>query len=310
MQTPLSEKLQQFRTDNSIVNVGALGTVLVVTRRAKKLGLPLDSDALITEGGGQVSGLSGAAINRILKEHGGNRFVGTESGRTSRGTPNLARTYAAFLNGLHQEGLASLDEIEVWWVERFEDLFNTEPFGLNHDQSKSFITVLQDLLDQALERQRKSPGKTYVGAVLQHLVGAKIELAVPAVKLIHHGFSVADSASDRSGDFDIDDVCIHCTTAPSEGMLKKCKANLQAGKRPIILTLAKMIGAAEGLAESLGIEGRVEIMDALQFVTTNLYELSFFKSSERRVTLERLVEKYNEIVSAHENDQSLLIRIS
>jgi hypothetical protein len=310
MQTPLNEQLERFRLDNNIVNVGALGTVLVVTRRAKKLELPLNPDKLITEGGGQVSGLSGAAINRILKEHGLNRFVGTESGRTSRGTPNLARLYASFLNGLHQQGLADLNKIELWWVGRFEELFNTEPFGLNHDQSKALITVLQDLLNQALERQRKSPGKTYVGAVLQHLVGAKIELAVPGVKLIHHGFSVADSASSRSGDFDIDDVSIHCTTAPSEGLLKKCKTNLQAGKRPIILTLAKMIGAAEGLAESLGIDGRVEIMDALQFVTTNLYELSLFKSSERRLTLERLVEKYNEIISEHENDQSLQIKIS
>lgn len=170
---------------------------------------------------------------------------------------------------------------------------------------------MQDVLNQAIERQKKSPGRTYVGAVLQHLVGAKLELALPTITIVHHGFSVADAVSERSGDFVIDDVAIHCTSAPSESLLKKCKANLQSGKRPMILTIGKMIGAAEGMAEGLGIEGRVEIMDALQFLTANLYEMSLFRAADRKVTLERLVNKYNEIVLAKEaGDQSLRIELA
>src|SRR5437773_3585720 len=187
MDKALNAKLEQFRKDSNIINVGALGNALVVTRKAKDTGLPLNLDDLITRGGGQVSGLSGNAINKILKEHGINQFVGTESGRTSRGTPSLARSYAAFLNSLHKEVLIELDQIEAWWVAKLVDYFNTEPFSLNYDQSKTLIVVLQNLLDQALERQRKSPGKTYVGTVLQHLVGAKIELALPGAKIVHHG---------------------------------------------------------------------------------------------------------------------------
>lgn len=309
MNKNLESKLTQFRDDKQIVNVGALGTALVITRKAKKLGLPLDPDALLTEGGGQVSGLSGRAINKILEEHGISSVVGTESGRTSRGTPSLARAYAEFLNGLNRQGLANLDEIEAWWVARLVDYFNTEPFKLNYDQSKTLGVVLRNLLDQAIERQRKSPGKTYIGAVLQHLVGAKLELAMPKVQITHNGFSVADAVSDRSGDFMIDDTIIHCTTAPTEALLKKCKANLQSGKRPIILTLAKMIGAAEGMAETLGIEGRVEIMDALQFLAANLYEMSLFKAAQRKITMERLAKKYNEIISEHESDASLRINL-
>ena len=71
-----------------------------------------------------------------------------------------------------------------------------------------------------------------------------------------------------------------------------------------------MIGAAEGLAQNLGIDGRVEIMDALQFVATNLYELSLFKASKRQTTITKLIDKYNQIVSIHENDQSLRIKAS
>ncbi|MCL5801251.1 MAG: DUF4928 family protein [Gammaproteobacteria bacterium] len=307
MNKKLESKLVQFRENKQIVNVGALGTVLIITRKAKKLGLPLDPGALITEGGGQVSGLSGNAINKILREHGVSSSVGTESGRTSRGTPSLARAYAEFLNELNRQGLGKLNEIEAWWVARFVDYFNTEPFKLNYDQSKTLGAVLRNLLDQAIERQRKSPGKTYIGAVLQHLVGAKLELALPEVNIIHNGFSVADAVSDRSGDFVIDDVIIHCTTAPTEALLKKCKTNLQSGKRPIILTISKMIGAAEGAAEGLGIDGRVEIMDALQFLAANLYEMSLFKAAQRKVTIEKLAEKYNEIIFKHESDASLRI---
>ncbi len=173
----LSVKLSAFRDKNQIVNVGWLGTVLVITRKAQKMDFPLDSGDLITEGGGQVAGLSGRSINKILT------------------------------------------------------------------------------------------------------------------------------------DFVIDEAIIHCTTAPSEALLLKCRANLQSGKRPIILTTGKGLVAAESMAENFGIEGRVEIMDALQFLTCNLYEMSLFKADQRKITIDKLVVKYNDIINAHESDASLRIEI-
>ena len=136
----------------------------------------------------------------------------------------------------------------------------------------------------------------------KYLVGAKLTLAIPEISIEHHGFSVADAVSARSGDFVIDDVAIHCTTAPTEALLDKCHANLQSSVHPIILTVGKGLGAAEVMAETKGISGRVEIMDAVQFLATNLYELSLFETSKRRITIQRLVEEYNEIVSDHEPD--------
>ena len=70
-----------------------------------------------------------------------------------------------------------------------------------------------------------------------------------------------------------------------------------------------MIGPAEELARSLGVAERVEILDVLQFVTMNLYELSLFKPVQRHVTINSLVEKYNEIVKSCEADQSLRITL-
>jgi hypothetical protein len=286
-----------------------LGMALVITRKAKKKGLPLNAASLLTDGGGQVSGLSGKAINKILAEYDVTRSVGTESGRTSRGTINSSQIYAAFLNNLHDDGMADLGVIERWWVDRLIDFFNSQPFILNYDQSRTLRAMLDDLLGQALKRQRESPGTTYVGAVLQHMVGAKLVLAMPEVTIEHHGFSVADAVSSRSGDFVIDDVAIHCTTAPTEALLDKCCANLQSSVRPIILTVGKGLGAAEVMAETKGISGRVEIMDAIQFLAANLYELSLFATSKRRITIEKLVEQYNVIVDANEPDPSFRVSL-
>lgn len=303
----LESALADFRTSLQVNGVGFLGTVLVLTRKAMTGGMPLELGSILTAGGGQVSGLGGTNINKILKSHGVTQLVGTESGRTSRGTPALAMEYAAFLNSMTNLSSDDLEDIERWWVARFVDYFNTAPFKLNHDTSRTFAVVIRNLLDQAIERQRKAPGKTYAGAMLQHLVGAKLTLALPELTIGHNGASVADTVSSRSGDFVIDNSIIHCTTAPSEALIRKCQANLQAGQRPIILTIAKQIGAAEGLAETFGIDGRVEIMDAVQFLAANLYELSLFQAADQRTTVVKLVSKYNEIVAEHEADASLRI---
>jgi Domain of unknown function (DUF4928) len=298
--------LEGFKAQNNIVNSGGLGTVLVVTRRAKKLGLPLDMTALLTPRGGQVSGHGGKNINKVLQEHGETREVGTESGRTSRGSIILAKDYAAFLNGLSL-GPGEIEEVEAWWVERFGEFFDTDPFELNYDAGSSLAAVIQNLIEQAIDRQKKRPGTRYAGAVLQHLVGAKLELAMPEVAITHNGSSVADAVSSRSGDFVLDTSILHCTMAPGDLLMQKCKDNISSGMQPMILTVGRGVSTAQGLAETHGILGRVEIMDAVQFLAANLYEMSLFKGANRRVKVAELVAKYNEIIAANEADASLRI---
>ena len=65
----------------------------------------------------------------------------------------------------------------------------------------------------------------YAGAVLQHLVGAKLSLVLPDGVVQNHGFSVSDAVSARSGDFTIEEVIIHVTTAPGEALMRKCEGN-------------------------------------------------------------------------------------
>jgi hypothetical protein len=114
----LEEQLAAFQAKNGFVGRGNLGLALVITRKAKTQGLPIEPATLLTRGGGQITGLSGSAINKILREYGETRNSGTEVGRTSRGTIGNAPIYASFLNNLNTEGAADLDFIEHWWITR------------------------------------------------------------------------------------------------------------------------------------------------------------------------------------------------
>jgi hypothetical protein len=120
---------------------------------------------------------------------------------------------------------------------------------------------------------------------------------------------VADTVSEWFGGFVINDSIIHITTSPSEAVIRKCQRNLEAGTKPIILTLAEGVTVAKVLASNAGLNGCIDIMDAEQFLAANLHELSLFKTSARLLTLEKLIRAYNRIVADNETDPSLRIEV-
>ena len=309
MNEKLAERLNNFRNERRVKTKGSLALVLHVSRMAREMGLPLDSDTLRTERRGQVKGLSRAAVQAVLKDYGIIRTLAQEGGRTSRGSLGLMEHYVAFLNELNTLELDDLNAIESWWVERVREYFASQPFVLRYDASKSIQALIGDLLAQVKHRQAEDPGATYVGTVLQHLVGAKLELAVPDLALTHHGASVADAPTEREGDFIIDRVAIHVTTAPSSTLMEKCKKNLDSGFTPLIVTLSERAPTALGNADMMGIGDRVEIFAAEQFLATNLHELSGFKTENRHPSFNLLIERYNAIVDECETDPGLKIKL-
>ncbi|MBD0383273.1 DUF4928 family protein [Paenibacillus sedimenti] len=309
MSDKLFQELEKYRTEKGLTSKGQLAVILHVSRLAKNNGLPLDPSTLVAESKGQVLGLGKAAVQSILKDHGINRVLAEEGGRTSRGSVGNMQDYVAFLNNLHASSLANLEIIENWWIQRVRDYFSSQPFTLRYDTSKSIRAIVRDLLSQAIKRQKENPGTMYEGAVLQHLVGAKLSLVLTDKQVEHHGFSVSDSVSGRSGDFIIDDVIIHVTTAPGEALMRKCKRNLESGARPIIVTTYSSMAGAESLARIQEIDGRIDLLEAEQFIATNVYELSKFQTADRKFTVEKLIDKYNEIVELCETDPSIKVTI-
>jgi len=303
------KELSTFTAEKAFRGRGPICVALVVTQHAKTMGLPLDPQKLVTEGGGQVLGLGKGAVQAVLKRHGVNRVLAAEGGRTSRGSLNNMREYTAFLNRLEEQGAVDLEAVEAFWVERVHEFFAGKPFKIKLDASKGLRTVVRDVIEQAEERQKNTPGIYYAGAVLQHLVGAKLDCALGKGHLQHNSFSTADAPGARSGDFFLGDVAIHVTTSPGEALIERCRDNLNEGHRPILVTLQRGLTVAEGLAENVGLADRIDIFEIEQFVALNLYELGQFGADGRRTAVADLVERYNEIVEEFETDPSLQIEL-
>jgi hypothetical protein len=289
--------------------LSAISLVLVVTQHGIKMGIPPDPEGLVTDGGGQVLGLGKGAVQAILKRHGISRVLASEGGRTSRGSLNNMREYAAFLNGLKERGNVDFEAIEAFWIERVHEFFAAKPFKIKLDASRSLRAVVRDVIGQAVDRQKSVPGVYYAGAVLQHLVGAKLDCALGKGQFEHNSFSTADAPSGRAGDFFLGDVAIHVTTSPGEAVVARCLENLNDGYRPLLVTLQRGLAVAEGLSTNVGLGERIDIFEIEQFVALNLYELGRFGADGRKLAVAEMVQRYNEIVEEFETDPGLKIEL-
>jgi len=288
---------------------GGLCVGLVVTRTAQQEGLPLDAISLRTEEGGQVRGLGKAAVQSILAEYGITKTLAEEGGRTSRGSLGLMESYVEALNQANH-GRAPLDLgiVMDWWIKKVRVHFSSEGPRFHFDTAKSVSANLAGILAQAHEIQKNSGGANYVGAMLQHLVGAKLDIVLGMGLIAHHGHSTADGPTGRKADFEINGVAVHVTTHPTEALIRKAAANLQSGLKPIIVTLADGVEGAIFLLKGTEWLDRIDIMDAAQFLTANIYEHSLFKVGECKSTIQTILERYNQIVEESETDPVLKIR--
>jgi len=307
--TKLSDLLKSFETEHKINSKGPLCVVLVVTRTAKKQSPPYSPENFLTPQRGQVAGLGRAAVQAILADYGITRVLAEEGGRTSRGSISKMRSYLELLNSLHDERLLDFEAIERWWVDRVKAYMASKPFKLKIDPSKSLRRIVAELIGSAFDRQRESDGTMVAGAVMQHIVGAKLEIALPEVQIEHKGFSVADAPGRRKGDFLIGDAAIHVTTAPTEALIRKCCDNLNENLRPVIITTQSGAGGAGALAKNSAVDDRIDILEIEQFVATNVYEWSRFEHTHRPVSVRDLVDAYNCIIEQTETDPSLKITV-
>jgi len=303
----LHQALAAFTEENKFARKGPLCVALVITQQAKASGLPLNPENLLTDQGGQVLGLGRNAVQAVLTRHGITRVLAAEGGRTSRGSIANMRQYVGFLNRLAETGNVDLDAVENFWIARVHEFFSAKPFRIRLDASRSLRTVVRDVLQQAEERQKNTPGMNYVGGVMQHIVGAKLECALGAGKFEHNGFSTSDAQTGRPGDFFIGDVAIHVTTSPGEAVIERCRDNLDDGYRPVLITMQRGLTVAEALADNAGIADRIDVFEIEQFVALNLYELGNFAAEGRRVAVSDLVKRYNEIIEDVETDPSMKI---
>jgi hypothetical protein len=63
-------RLKAFQEEHNAVTKGPLALLVQLTRIIKSKLFPLNSDDFLTENKGQVAGLGGGNLKKILKEHG------------------------------------------------------------------------------------------------------------------------------------------------------------------------------------------------------------------------------------------------
>ena len=307
----MRQALEQFYAEQKFNGKGPLSVAVQLTRAARNSDFPLNPEDFLTGLGGQVKGLGGPNLKAILKEYGIDRVLTKEGARTSRGSISNMRSYVEFLNTQHQSaGPLDWDEIEQFWIGKVQDYFASDPVKLSVDASNSVRFIVRDLISQITARQKAMPGATFLGTMMQHLVGAKLEVILGYGNIVHNCASNNDQNAGRTGDFDISDSTIHVTSSPSEALLEKCRENITANRKPIIITLDKGVDTAEVLAENIGISTRIDIIDFVQFIVTNIHEHSLFRLDDRHVRIEELIECYNKLIDTYETEPSLKIEVA
>lgn len=77
----------------------------------------------------------------------------------------------------------------------------------------------------------------------------------------------------------------------------------------MIITYGDGVSGAAFLLKNYDLAERVDVLDVDQFLTANIYERSLFKAADCKITLSKLLERYNEIISLCETDPSLRIKL-
>jgi hypothetical protein len=212
------------------------------------------------------------------------------------------QTYVSFLNKVFEQHGGPLDHSAamVFWLKKTETFFQNTPIDIAFLPKQTLRSFLRRLIEEVRKREKQVAGVKLMGTVMQHIVGAKLDIVIGIGRLTHHSANQADAQYNRNGDFEIEDTVIHVTTAPMERLIAKCKQNLDDGKRPIIVTLSSKTAAAEALAQNEGLEDLIEIVDFEAFVVYNLFELALAKQAFCKIQVEVLIRRYNSLIETHE----------
>lgn len=308
----IEEWYEHQRQDDNTVNRNVMAVGLIMCEHMREC-YPLDEDKWFT--GTQVRLLGRARIKKILARHGEERPFASEAGRTSRGSQDLARMFEVTVNDssartmfekLSQDDRDEvIDVLQAKMVGRTQaDFYDRQRIRLEVDFSKHTRHVIDGVLAAARDK-----GGNAVGAVAQHLIGAKLEIRHTDLEIERDSYTTADEQTGRPADFTVNDTAIHVTVTPTEALLDRCRLNIASGLRPMILTSGNRVGTAQGLASNVGIEDSVTVRGVEEFVSGNVDEIAGYSRSCIHWVIKQLFDTYNSRVSDAETDLSLLIDI-
>lgn len=285
---------------------GTISGALVVLERLKT-DWNLSIEAHTASGGSQIAGASGSAVRKILADNGELRPFVSEGGRTNRGLRGDISRLLKTLDSICLAELPSEERTNVlggmqrFLVDQVGHWHNQQRIELVYDDSKT----TRDLVHQILVKARE---KGQFGPVAQYLVGAKLQLRYPTIRVDNDSFSTADTQLGRSGDYVLGDTAFHVTVSPMDKVYERCERNLLDGMHAYLLVPQEILHAARINADSIAPQ-QISVESIESFVGGNVDELASFSRSELVHRIRDLILKYNERVDAVEIDKSMLIEL-
>lgn len=280
---------------------------LLLSRRIRDA-YPLDDRDLDT-GGGQVPGLSGKAIQAILRDHGITKTYAKMGGRTTRSSTPIAKALIAKLdNSVNLTSLSNAERLQVaadveeCLVGMVRAFFGRRKLEVEIDLSKPGPVIVEDVL-------RAAYAKKVGGPVAQHLVGAKLARRFPEKTIENYPATAPDEQLNREADFQLENAAFHVSVAPTSEHLQRCAENLMQGRQPYMIVPAAQLSKARAFAEDKEIEGRVAIVALETFVGQNIDEMGGFRRDKVRPEIAAVLVEYNRRVAEVETDQSIQISI-
>lgn len=295
------------KSGNINTNVMTVGIAIAELMRAN---FPLTDDVVKSKNQSQVRGLSRALISRVLKENGVDQEFTSEGGRTSRGSLVLALELAERINRLfdnatpdEQDLIAIANVLQRYFVGRIQaDYFAKQKMRLDIDVAKPAQKIVEDILAEARARSDQP-----TGIVAQHLVGAKLEIRFPNLRVGRDKANAADMQTNRQGDFELGTTAFHVTLSPTVKLIPRVKDNIRDGYRSIVLVPFEKLEFTKELFNTEGLGDRVEAQSIEGFVGLNIEELGCFSAEDIKTQIALLIRRYNERISSCEVDKSLMI---
>lgn len=299
---------EELPTERGFKVRGAIAAALQVLEKLKT-NYSLDTRRHLTERKGQVSGISGSALVKILGSFNEYRVFVKEGGRTNRGAIGYVDSLLNAMKTARLEDVGPagrneiIERLQLFLVDRVREYHGQQRIKFEFDPSKTGWQNIADLLAKARETQKDGP-------MAQYLVGAKLALRFPHIEIGNESYSTADDQLDRPGDFYVGDTAFHVTVTPMSGVYDRCRRNIQQGYRVYLLVSDRRFqGTKETISDSDILKGRVVVESIETFISQNLEEMSLFKADQLTVRFRSLLEKYNDRVDLIETDKSLMIEI-
>lgn len=113
------------------------------------------------------------------------------------------------------------------------------------------------------------------------------------------GAAIANSTSGPLADpLRIGDTAIHVAAAQGDALIARCRADLGAGLRPLVIAPGDGAIIARALAGYAGLGDRVDVFEAAELIATRIYIPAGLTAAGRRAALADFVRRYNQISEA------------